>query len=292
MAITAAMVKALRERTGAGMMECKKALVESNGDIELAIEEMRKKSGLKAAKRAGRTASEGAIVSLISSDKKQGVLVDVNCETDFVARGDDFLEFANKAAEVALSEDVDSVEALMQAKVDGTSLDDVRQALISKLGENIQVRRLVKFDTDGMIGNYLHGNRIGVLVEIDSENDDLVKDLAMHIAAANPQAVSEADLPASVLEKEKDIYSAQAQESGKPANIIEKMVEGRLRKFVDEICLVGQPFVKNPDQSILDLLKAHNANVKQFIRYEVGEGIEKEVVDFAKEVEAQVKGSQ
>jgi len=293
MAITAALVKELRERTQAGMMECKKALVETNGDIDAAIEYMRKAGLAKADKKSGRTAAEGTIVSRTSDDGKSAVIVEVNCETDFVTKGDDFQNFANEVADLAIKNLPDDLDGLLALKMaSGDTVADATKALIAKIGENINVRRYVKAATDsGVIGTYIHGNRIGVVATLSGGNEDLAKDIAMHVAASKPVCVSEKDVPGDVIAKEKEIYSAQAAESGKPADIIEKMVMGRINKFLKEITLLGQPFVKDPDQTVEKLLKAANATVEAFHRLEVGEGIEKKTENFADEVMSQVKGS-
>ncbi|WP_456377237.1 translation elongation factor Ts [Thiolapillus sp.] len=293
MAITAALVKELRERTGAGMMECKKALVETDGDIELAIENMRKSGQAKAAKKAGRIAAEGVIVIQASEDGKKVAMAEVNCETDFVAKDDNFLSFANAVAERVLNSDVADVEALSALPLhegEDTTVEEARQALVSKIGENMNVRRFVRLESDGCIASYRHGVRIGVLVDMAGGDADLGRDLAMHVAASNPVCVEEKNVPEALLEKEKEIIEAQARESGKPDNIIEKMVEGRIRKYLAEITLVGQAFVKDPDTTVGKLLDAANASVNQFVRFEVGEGIEKKQENFAEEVMAQVRG--
>jgi len=293
MEITAALVKELRERTGSGLMECKKALVETQGDIEAAIEAMRKSGLVKASKKAGRVAAEGIVVMSLSDDGRRGSLLEVNCETDFVAKGDDFVNFANRvAARVAAAEPAD-IEALLALPVEdgsATAVDTARQELIAKIGENINVRRFVQFGTANTIGGYLHGTRIGVLVELEGGDQTLAKDLAMHIAASSPVAVDEGDVSPELVAKEKEIFTAQAANSGKPQDIIEKMVAGRIRKFLAEVTLVGQPFVKDPDTTVGNLLKRAGAKVVRFVRYEVGEGIEKEEGDFAAEVMAQVRG--
>jgi len=293
MAITAALVKELRERTQAGMMECKKALVESNGDIEAAIEYMRKAGLAKADKKSGRTAAEGAIVSRASDDGKASVIVEVNCETDFVTKGDDFQNFTNEVADLAIQNLPDDINGLLSLKMaSGDTVADATKALIAKIGENINVRRYVKAVTDsGVIGTYLHGARIGVVATLTGSDAGLAKDIAMHVAASKPVCVSADDVPQDVIAKEKDIYSAQAAESGKPAEIVEKMVMGRVNKFLKEITLLGQPFVKDPDVTVDKLLKDANAMVESFYRIEVGEGIEKKEENFADEVMAQVKGS-
>ena len=292
MAITAALVKELRERTGAGMMECKKMLVETDGDIEAAIEKMRKSGAAKADKKAGRVAAEGTIALAKSDDDKRAVLVEVNCETDFVAKGDDFKAFAADVANAALNTAVADMEALAAVELPGgASVEDTRRELVAKIGENITVRRFDRVETDGVVGAYLHGSRIGVLVELKGGDATLAKDIAMHVAASKPECVSEAQVPAEVIEKEKEIFSAQAAESGKPAEIIEKMVNGRIAKFLKEITLVGQPFVKDPDQTVGKLLDSKGAEVVRFARLEVGEGIEKKEEDFVAEVMAQAKGA-
>ncbi len=292
MAITAALVKELRERTGAGMMECKKALVETDGDIDAAIEHMRKTGLAKADKKADRTAAEGLIVVKASDDGKQSVMIEVNCETDFVAKGDDFQGFCNELAGLALSNQPADLDALLGYEMSGgESVADTLKRLIAKIGENMGVRRFQLFSTDGVLASYLHGARIGVMVDLAGGDAELGRDIAMHIAASNPSAVSEADVDAALIEKEKEIFTAQALESGKPAEIVEKMIGGRIKKFLKEITLVGQPFVKNPDQTVEQLLKEKGASVNGFTRFEVGEGIEKKVENFADEVMAQVKGS-
>jgi elongation factor Ts len=289
MAITAALVKELRERTGAGMMECKKALVETNGDIETAIENMRKSGQAKAAKKAGRTAADGVIVIKTSADAKSGVIVEVNCETDFVAKDDNFQSFADAVADRVLNSDAADVEALMALPLhegEDTTIEEARQALVSKIGENMNVRRFQRVSTDGVLASYQHGVRIGVVVDIDGDAE-LGRDVAMHVAAANPVCVDESGVPADMLAKEREIVETQAKESGKPDNIVEKMVEGRMRKYLSEITLVGQAFVKDPDTTVGKLLSGANAKVNNFIRFEVGEGIEKKVENFADEVAAQ-----
>jgi len=293
MAITASMVKELRERTGAGMMDCKKALSENDGDMDAAIEAMRKSGAAKAVKKAGRIAAEGKVVIVMSDDNKQAGLVEVNSETDFVAKDDNFANFVDQVGSKVLASGVTEVAQLAEEKLaDGSSIEDARKALIAKIGENIQLRRaeLLKTDT-GLLGAYQHGMRIAVVVEIEGGDEALAKDVAMHIAASKPVCVSEDQVPADILEKEKAIFVAQAEESGKPAEIIEKMVSGRIKKYLGEITLLGQAFVKDTDKTIAQLLKETGASVKHFIRYEVGEGIEKKQEDFAAEVMAQVKGS-
>ncbi len=294
MAITASMVKELRERTGAGMMECKKALVETGGDIEAAIELMRKQGMAKADKKAGRVAAEGVITVCSSDDGSRTALVEVNSETDFVAKGDDFRNFAEAVCKTVLAHNPDSVEALLALPLEGGegTVDEARRALIAKVGENITVRRFVVVESAGrQLGVYLHGSRIGVVAVLEGGDAALAKDIAMHIAASRPLCVSAEDIPAEVLDKEREIYLAQAKESGKPENIVEKMVEGRLRKFVNEVTLSGQPFVKDPDQTVGKLLEGQGAKVVEFHRLEVGEGVEKKQENFAEEVMSQVKGS-
>jgi len=288
MAISASMVKELRERTGAGMMECKKALTETNGDIETAIENMRKSGQAKAAKKAGRTAADGVIV--MAQDSGRAVMVEVNCETDFVAKDENFKSFSDAVAERALNSDVADVEALMALPLhegEDTTIEEARQALVSKIGENMNVRRFIRAEAQGTIASYSHGVRIGVLVDVSGGDEVLGRDLAMHIAASNPVCVDESQVPADMLAKEREITEAQAKDSGKPDNIIEKMIEGRMRKYLGEITLVGQPFVKDPDTKVGKLLQANGATVNAFTRFEVGEGIEKKVEDFRDEVMAQ-----
>lgn len=291
MGITAAQVKELRERTGSGMMECKKMLVETDGDIDAAIELMRKSGMAKADKKAGRIAAEGVIVLRTSDDDKSGAIVEVNSETDFVAKGDDFVGFAGEVADIVLNAQPADVDALLAAPMGDSTVNETRSALIAKIGENINVRRFANYSSAGVVGGYLHGSRIGVIVELEGGDAALAKDIAMHVAASKPLAVSADDVPADVLQKEKEIFSAQAAESGKPAEIIEKMVEGRIRKYLAEITLDGQPFVKDPDTTVGKLLEKNGAKVIRFERLEVGEGIEKKEEDFAAEVMAQVQGS-
>jgi elongation factor Ts len=286
--ITAAQVKELRERTGAGMMECKKALVATNGDLEAAVEEMRKAGLAKADKKAGRVAAEGLIV--LGQRPGKAVLVEINSETDFVAKDENFRKFADEVAKVALEDGVDDDEALKAATTAyGKTVEEGRQWLVAKVGENVQLRRLESLNGDN-IGAYVHGGRIGVIVSLEGGDEELARDIAMHIAASRPVCVDPEDVPAEVVAKEREIFAAQAAESGKPAAIIEKMVEGRMRKYLNEVALVGQPFVKDPDKSVGKLLADAGAKVLGFVRYEVGEGIEKESANFADEVMAQVKG--
>jgi elongation factor Ts len=288
------MVKELRERTGSGMMECKKALTETNGDLEAAVELMRKAGLAKADKKSGRTAAEGCIVCKASADGKSAAIVEVNSETDFVAKGDDFVAFANLVAETALSSTATTLDELLAAKVAGSgeTVEETRRAMIAKIGENIAVRRFERFSAPaGLVASYLHGSRIGVLVELEGGDAVLGKDVAMHVAASKPACVDSTGVDPEVIEKEKAIFSAQAEASGKPANVVEKMVEGRINKFLGEITLVGQPFVKDPDQTVGKLLADKSAKVARFVRLEVGEGIEKVESNFAEEVMAQVRGS-
>ncbi len=282
--ITAALVKELRERTGAGMMECKKALVEANGDIELAIDNMRKSGQAKAAKKAGRVAAEGVILTKIAADGKYGVIVELNCETDFVAKDAGFKAFGEEVATAALNERITDVDVL-KAK-----FEEQRTTLVAKIGENINIRRIAIQEGD-VLGAYLHGARIGVLVAATGADEELVKHVAMHIAASKPEYVKAEDVPADVVAREHQIQLDIAMQSGKPREIAEKMVEGRMRKFTGEISLTGQHFVMDPNKTVGDLLKEHKADVISFIRFEVGEGIEKAEVDFAAEVAAMSKQS-
>ncbi|MCW8905692.1 MAG: translation elongation factor Ts [Sedimenticola sp.] len=294
MAITASLVKELRERTGSGMMECKKALVETNGDIDAAIENMRKSGQAKAAKKAGRTAADGIIVIQMTEDCKKGVMVEVNCETDFVAKDENFTSFADAVAQRALNSDVDSVDDLLNAPLhDGeeTTVNTAREALIAKIGENMNVRRFERFESaNGKLASYSHGARIGVVVDVEGGDDELARDVAMHVAASNPTCVSEEQVPADMLDKEREIFRVQALESGKPENIVDKIVDGRVRKYLSEITLLGQAFVKDPDVTVQKLLSSAGAKVNSFKRFEVGEGIEKKQENFADEVMAQVRG--
>jgi len=293
MAITAAQVKELRERTGSGMMECKKALTEAGGDMEAAVEILRKAGLAKADKKAGRVAAEGMIVIEIAPDGKRAAMVEVNSETDFVAKESAFQEFARKVARRVLEQTPASMEALMALPLEeggDKTIEEARKELVARIGENITVRRFDIIETNGMLGMYLHGNRIGVLVELDGGDEALAKDLAMHVAASRPVAISEEDVPPELLEKEREIIRAQAEESGKPPEIIEKMIQGRLNKFLKEITLLGQPFVKDPDVSVGKLLEKAGAKVLAFQRMELGEGVEKKQENFAEEVMSQVRG--
>ena len=292
MAITASMVKELRERTGAGMMDCKKVLTETNGDLEAAIDVMRKSGAAKADKKAGRVAADGKVVITVSDDGEEASIVEVNCETDFVAKDENFINFVNAVGARVLADKPADVDALSSMPLEsGETVEEARANLVAKIGENMKVRRFeIVTSENGAVYAYSHGVRIGVAVAMTGGDEALGKDIAMHIAASRPVCVSEDDVPAETLEKEKEILIAQAEGSGKPMEIIEKMVEGRMRKYLSEITLVGQPFVKNPDQTVAELLKAAGAEVTSFVRYEVGEGIEKKQEDFAAEVMAQVKG--
>ena len=295
MAITAALVKELRERTGSGMMECKKALVDADGNMETAIEALRKTGLAKADKKASRVAAEGLIVIEISNDSKTAAIVEVNCETDFVAKKEDFQGFASAIARRVLADDPADLDALMAMPLnDGNTdtVEDVRKALIASIGENISVRRFTRVESDNAIASYRHGVRIGVLVQLAGGDDVLGKDLAMHIAAHDPRpvCVSEDQVPEDMVAAERNIFTAQARESGKPDDIIEKMISGRIRKYLAEITLLGQSFVKDPDQTVGKLLKQADASVVRFERVELGEGIEKKAENFADEVMAQVKG--
>jgi len=287
-AITASLVKELRERTGAGMMECKKALVETDGDIEAAAELMRKSGAAKADKKAARVAADGAIKTVVTEDRKTAVILEINSETDFVAKDDNFQSFTDAVIQTLLQQKPASVAELSSLSLaSGQTVEESRQTLIVKVGENIQIRRFEIIESNQGVASYLHGTRIGVLVDSSAE-PDMARDIAMHIAAVNPQFVDESAVPAEFVEKEKSILVAQAQDSGKPPEIIEKMIQGRLNKFLAEVTLLGQPFVKDPDQTVGKLLSLADASISGFIRYEVGEGIEKKVEDFAAEVASQL----
>lgn len=284
--ITAKMVSDLRVSTGLGMMECKKALVEAEGDFAKAEEILRIKSGTKASKMAGRLAAEGIIGSYVEGGV--GALVEVNCETDFVAKDPTFVALATAAAKAVVAANPADVEALGAVEVDGMPVEEIRKAAIAKLGENMTIRRFVRYQTEGKIATYLHGAKIGVIVDINGE-EALGRDIAMHVAASKPICVSKEQVPAETLEQERKIYTAQAAESGKPADIVAKMVEGRVNKYLAEVTLLGQPFVKNPDQTVEKLLAEQGAKVNAFTMFVVGEGIEKKVVDYAAEVAAAAK---
>ena len=288
--ITAGMVKELREKTDAPMMECKKALTEAEGDLVKAEELLRVKLGNKASKAASRVTAEG-IVSAVT-DGGVGVLLEINCETDFVAKNDDFLNFAKHVGEVIARCNPANVEALLGLPLEGKTVDETRAALVGKLGENLAIRRFVRYDTTAKLASYLHGTRIGVLVEYDAADEQVGKDIAMHVAASKPITVSKDDVPADKIEAERKVFNAQAAESGKPADIVAKMVEGRVSKYLAEVALMGQPFVKDPDTTVEKMLRAKNAKVARFALYVVGEGIEKRTDDFAAEVAAQVAAAQ
>jgi len=292
MAITAAQVKELRERTGAGMMECKKALVETDGNIETAIDNMRKSGAAKAEKKAGRVAAEGVITAKTSEDAQFAVIVEINSETDFVARDESFKAFTQAVVDAAVANKTDSIEALNAATIaSGETVEVARTNLIAKIGENITVRRVQVVEAqEGALNTYIHGGQIGVVVALKGGNADLAKDIAMHAAATNPQFITPEEISEDVYNREKEIFTAQAIASGKPAEIAEKMVVGRMRKFAAEVCLVGQSFVKDPSTTVGDLLKSNSAEVSSLVRLAVGEGIEKVEDDFAAEVMAQVKG--
>ena len=288
MSITASMVKELRERTGAGMMECKKALVEANGDLDAAAEALRKSGKAKADKKAGRVAADGRVV--ISREAGKAVVVEVNSETDFVAKDENFMAFSDAVAAAALAAGTTDVEALSaEALPDGRTVELARTELISKVGENIGVRRIAIVESDSVLASYTHGARIGAVVALDGGDEVLARDIAMHVAASNPTCIDETGVPAETLENEKRILTEQALDSGKPAEIVEKMVLGRINKFLKEITLVGQPFVKDPDVSVGKLLKGAGATVSAFVRFEVGEGIEKKQENFADEVMKQIE---
>jgi elongation factor Ts len=292
MNISASDVKELRERTGAGMMECKKALVAAEGNIEAAIDAMRKAGTAKAAKKAGRITAEGLIEIKVATDGRSAAMVEVNCETDFVGRDTNFKAFVTAVAEAALTANTTDVAKLSEAAIPNSSqtVEQARQTLVTTIGENVQIRRIALLKASGTVGAYTHGGRIGALVALSAANPDLAKDIAMHMAASNPQVIKPEEVSQDLIAQEKEIFKAQSAESGKPADIIEKMIAGRIAKFVNEISLIGQPFVKDPSKSVEQLLKAAQAEVTQFARFEVGEGIEKVVEDFAEAVMAQISG--
>lgn len=288
MSISASMVKELRERTGAGMMECKKALVETGGDLDAAAEHLRKSGQAKADKKASRVAADGRIVVVAEGNK--AVIVEVNSETDFVAKDENFTAFSDAVAATALAAGTTDVEALSaETLADGRTVELARTELISKVGENIGVRRIAIVESDGVLASYTHGARIGAVVALDGGDEALARDIAMHVAASNPTCIDETGVPAETLANEKRILTEQALDSGKPAEIVEKMVLGRINKFLKEITLVGQPFVKDPDVSVGKLLKGAGASVSAFVRFEVGEGIEKKQENFADEVMKQIE---
>ena len=283
-AISASQVKELREKTGLGLMDCKKALEGTNGDMELAIEELRKTSGVKASKKSGRSAADGLIG--IESKAQDIFMIEVNCETDFVARDDSFVAFTKETLQTFTGNPESSLEELLN-----NGIEDNREKLVQKLGENIVVRRVAKTENSSSVGSYLHSNqKIGCIVSLDGGDESLANDIAMHAAATDPMAISPSDIPEEIVAKEREIFKAQSEESGKPAEIIEKMIEGKVSKFLAEVSLTEQDFVKDPNTKISQLLKDNNANILSFTRYEVGEGIEVEKVDFASEVMSQIEG--
>ena len=283
-AISASQVKELREKTGLGLMDCKKALEGANGDMDLAIEELRKTSGVKASKKSGRSAADGLIA--IESKEQNIFMIEVNCETDFVARDESFVSFTKETLQNFSDNPDSSLEELLDK-----GIEDDREKLVQKLGENIVVRRVSKTDSSSTVGSYLHSNqKIGCIVSLDGGNESLANDIAMHAAATDPMAISPSDIPEEIVAKEKEIFKAQSEESGKPAEIIEKMIEGKVSKFLAEVSLTEQDFVKDPNVKISQLLKDNDANILSFTRYEVGEGIEVEKVDFASEVMSQIEG--
>jgi len=293
MTISAHQVKELRERTGLGMMECKAALTETNGDMEAATDLLRKRAGAKVEKKSGRLAAEGIIGICVTPDRKTAAMVEINSETDFVAKGDDFADFSATASATVASKNPANVDELYKLRQNGTSvtLAQAREDLVMKLGENISVRRFVRMTTDkSIIGSYVHGRKIGVLIEVKGGDENLAKDLAMHVAASRPEYVSKEQVPAAVISKEKEIFAELSKSSGKPPEIVEKMIMGRVNKYLNEITLLGQPFVKDTEMTVDKLLNTKGASVIRFIRYEVGEGMEKKSADFASEVMAQVKG--
>lgn len=291
MAITATLVKELRERTGAGMMDCKKALTETDGDLEAAIDLMRASGQAKAAKKAGRIAAEGLVATKVSEDGKTAIILEVNCETDFVSKGDDFINFVNELSDIALSVKANSVEELnTQMMSSGKDVEATKIDLIAKIGENMNVRRVQTVTTDGIIASYIHGGgRIGVLTAISSDAE-LGKAISMHICASKPESLDEASLDPALLEREKAVFVEQARESGKPDDIIEKMISGRMKKFIAEVTLVGQNYIMDTDKTVAQVLKENGATVSEFVRYEVGEGIEKAEDNFVEEVMAQARG--
>ena len=287
MSITASMVKELRERTGAGMMECKKALVGTGGDIDAAAEALRTAGAAKADKKAGRVAADGRVV--IKANGSKAVIAEINSETDFVAKDENFIGFADAVAAAALESGVTETAALAEVSLGDNTVETARTELVQKVGENISVRRADIIENSGPIGAYTHGARIGAIVALEGGDEDLARDIAMHVAAINPTCIDESGVPAETLETEKRIFTEQAAESGKPPEIIEKMIGGRINKFLKEVTLVGQPFVKDDKQTVGQLLKSSGASVVSFTRYEVGEGIEKKVENFADEVMKQIE---
>lgn len=292
MSIDASMVMELRRRTDAPMMECKKFLIAAGGDMELAITEMRKAGGAKADKKADRVAAEGVTVVAVSADNKTAVLLEVNSETDFAARDDNFVTFANSAVKTALESNANDVAVLNDTLIigqDNLTVEAARQQLVAKIGENVKIRRLYRIHGQSAVGCYIHSSRIGVMVALNKGDETLAKNIAMHIAATKPLVISRDEVSADLINTEREIFTAQARESGKPQEIIDKMIEGRISKFVDEVSLLGQAYVKDPNKKISDLLKEHNAEISSFIRIEVGEGIEKKEDNFVEEVMAQVR---
>jgi elongation factor Ts len=291
MSISAAMVMKLRERTGAGMMECKKFLIATNGDMEQAILEMRKAGQAKADKKADRVAAEGVIIIARGEDGRSAVMIEINSETDFVARDESFTQFAERVAKTALTTKPKDITTLANTKVQSgdVTIEQARQELVAKIGENIKLRRLEMMSCDGVIGSYLHGSRIGVLVALNGGTEELAKDVAMHIAASRPIVINREQVSVEAIANEREVFTAQARESGKPQEIIDKMIEGRISKFVDEVSLLGQPYVKDPNKKVGQLMKEKNAEVVAFCRFEVGEGIEKKEDNFVEEVMAQVR---
>jgi elongation factor Ts len=290
--ITAGMVKELREKTDAPMMECKKALTEANGDAAKAEEILRVRLGNKASKAASRVAAEGVVGTYIAGDAKLGAIIEVNCETDFVAKNDDFLAFVRNLAGLVANRNPADVAALSASPLDGSTVEQIRSALVGRIGENMSIRRFVRFEGKGRIAAYVHGGaKIGVMVDVIGGDETLGKDLAMHIAASKPVALAKEEVPADLIQKERDIAAQKAAESGKPANIVEKMVEGSVQKYLKEVTLLGQPFVKNPEVTIEQLLKSKGASISRFTLYVVGEGIEKKQSDFAAEVAAQTEAA-
>jgi len=281
----------LRERTGAGMMECKKFLIATNGDMEQAITEMRKAGQAKADKKADRVAAEGVVIIARSTDGRSAIMLEINSETDFVARDESFTRFAESVAQTALSSGITDINALSNTVVVGETqtVEQARQELVAKIGENIKLRRAELVSCDGVVGSYLHGARIGVLVALKGGDEALAKDIAMHVAASRPTVISREQVSADAIANEREIFTAQARESGKPQEIIDKMIEGRISKFVDEVSLLGQPYVKDPNKKVSQLLKEKSADVISFVRFEVGEGIEKKEDNFVEEVMAQVR---
>lgn len=290
MDITAQMVKTLREKTGSGMMQCKKALVAANGNMDDAVDALRKAGEAQAVKKGNRIAAEGTVIAL--TDNNNAAMIEINTETDFVARDDNFKQFASSVAGIVLENSTDDLNKIADLiHHDDQTIEQARQSLINTIGENIQLRRAMTLSSDNPKAAYVHGSKIAVLVELDGGDEALAKDIAMHVAALNPTNITAEEVDPALIEKEKDIFTAQAKDSGKPAEIIEKMIQGRVRKFLQEITLVGQPFVKDPSQTVGQLLNAHNASVLRAVRFEVGEGIEKEDSDFVKEVQEQMRGA-